>query len=454
MKKLTIIIFVILMLLMLSGCNDYSDITDQVANVAQMENENVLGVKNGTNSNYPSITYGEAFENFFSYPTWKYFEGIQEGEDTDGDGVLDTESRNVEVVEFTGYCMYQDVEVKALIQFVLDNNAGTFEASYLSFNEVPQNKLILLARIEKAFESSISTSTDSTEAVLQHETEYLEPTSTEIEATEEVTVPAIEEPDPTTPPIDSSANTTEELPKKELVGTFTQVGVYDHDEYSYLDLEYIPTIYLYSDGTFEFHCNFYEFIAEYEGWWVLTEEEGLNEFYFAIENEPSLPNLDFYIFHNTARCDADFYSDYDDGMTFGMTTSYDVLFHIEFGSSSTSSQQDMIVEQYCGAWQDIMNPNCSMTIEYYDGEFDVVITWEDSSSVADVWNFIGIYNPSTSAIEYQDCTRLTVECIDDQLSESVHYFDGSGRICLEDDGYIYWEDHLEDMGVNCAFKKE
>ncbi len=129
------------------------DITDQTANVVQSQNKNVLGVKGGTRSDYPAITYEKAFEEFFSSPTWKYFKGTQEGPDEDGDGKPDYTRDNIDVVEFTGYCTYQNVDVKALIQFELDNSAGTFDAVYLSFNDVPQSSLMLTGLLNKVFES-------------------------------------------------------------------------------------------------------------------------------------------------------------------------------------------------------------------------------------------------------------------------------------------------------------
>ena len=46
--------------------------------------------------------------------------------------------------------------MKARIQFVVHEQQGTFETAYLAFNEVPQNKLILAALIEKAFSSAQS----------------------------------------------------------------------------------------------------------------------------------------------------------------------------------------------------------------------------------------------------------------------------------------------------------
>ena len=119
------------------------------------EDEHVTAVKGGTNSAYPGITYEEAFENFFSTPTWQYFVGTQEGPDDDGDGEPDYTVENVDVVEFTGGCLYADVEVTALIQFVLDEEAGTFQPTYLSFNDVPQSMLMLGGLMETVFTQAV-----------------------------------------------------------------------------------------------------------------------------------------------------------------------------------------------------------------------------------------------------------------------------------------------------------
>lgn len=115
--------------------NVAEEVVDQAENIADSEEEHVLSVKNGYPEAYPEITFGEAFDNFFGAPTWKYFEG-ENGED---------------VVEFTGYCTYQEAEVKARLQFIL-NEDGTFSSGALSFNDVPQSQLITAAMLEKAFE--------------------------------------------------------------------------------------------------------------------------------------------------------------------------------------------------------------------------------------------------------------------------------------------------------------
>ena len=152
MKKRVLAVFIVAMVA-ISGCgsSDITDITDQIANVSQATDEHVLGVKNGHPYSYPDITYEQAFENFFGSPTWKYFVGTKDGPDDDEDGVPDYTEDNVDIVEFTGYCTYSDVEVKALLQFTLNKDDDTFEATYLSFNEVPQSTLIMYALLDKAF---------------------------------------------------------------------------------------------------------------------------------------------------------------------------------------------------------------------------------------------------------------------------------------------------------------
>lgn len=145
------------------------EVADQTANIVDSEDEHVLLVKNGHPESYPDTTYQEAFERFFSYPTWKYFTGTKKGSDENGDGTPDSAEENVDIVEFTGYCMYEEVEVKALIQFTVDSESGTFTATYLSFNDVPQNNLMLIGLLEAAFEddSAEEAQTTSTETQQQ-----------------------------------------------------------------------------------------------------------------------------------------------------------------------------------------------------------------------------------------------------------------------------------------------
>lgn len=108
---------------------------DQLKNIADKDNKYVQGVKNARPEQYPDKNYGDAFAGFFGSPAWKYFDA------TTGE----------KVVEFTGFCTYQDVEVKARLQFIISEDGKTFEIGALSFNDVPQNQLIKTSLLEKAF---------------------------------------------------------------------------------------------------------------------------------------------------------------------------------------------------------------------------------------------------------------------------------------------------------------
>ena len=137
---LIVIITAIVLCLCCSCGIDTDDIANQAKSIAQADNEFVLGVKGGSPNSYPDITYEEAFESFFSNPTWTYFEGTREDDE-----------KTYDVVEFTGNCLYNDIEVKALIQFTISDDRETFEASYFSLNDIPQTTADLYGLIEKVF---------------------------------------------------------------------------------------------------------------------------------------------------------------------------------------------------------------------------------------------------------------------------------------------------------------
>lgn len=140
-KNSFIICLIVIVALVGCGCSlDSDDISKQVQSIAQSDNEYVLGVKYGTPSTYPNITYGEAFEAFFAYPTWTYYQGTREGDE-----------KVYDVVEFTGNCMLADKEVKALIQFTISDDKKSFEASYFSLNDIPQSMVDLNGLLDKVF---------------------------------------------------------------------------------------------------------------------------------------------------------------------------------------------------------------------------------------------------------------------------------------------------------------
>ena len=152
LKRVTIL-GVSLSFLLLVGCEEASETAKKVTNdveeavqaEATKDNEFVLSVKEGSLSSY-DVKFKDAFANFFSSPTWKYFQA-ETGE---------------QVVEFTGYCTYMEKKVKAKLQFIVEEGKESFEIGALEFNDVPQNELITAALIQAIYEGE-DTGTSPTE---------------------------------------------------------------------------------------------------------------------------------------------------------------------------------------------------------------------------------------------------------------------------------------------------
>lgn len=213
------IISVVLVILLIVGAVYFKttlyhagkELTDVIADVSDSNNKYVLMVKGGYRENDPNITYEKAFSAFFDMPRWKYFKA-DNGKD---------------VVEFTGGCTYQDVAVKARIQFVVDEANRTFEATYLAFNEVPQGMLLLAGLVEKTF-SEYSKSNSSTET-----------------------------------------STQERVPQN----SSTDSGVtYFVESDKSIDEEYQPAVTLYKDGRFSFCVNAGEHMGFYNGTYSAKED--------------------------------------------------------------------------------------------------------------------------------------------------------------------------------------
>lgn len=256
-------IFLVLILMTgLYGCGS-DDVTDQVANISQLEDPHILSVKGGSPNAYPDKIYGDAFENFFEYPTWKYFVGVKESTDEDGDGEPDYVEENVDIVEFTGYCMYSEVKVKALIQFTLSKDDDTFEATYLSFNDVPQNTFMLLALLDAVFTDGDIDSAVETEEI-SNDSEHEKDTRLEEEQLEEF----IE--------LICSFSDPPELEGEELTDYFK--GQYD----IWLNGEGYNNIIIDEDG----HFTIPDHTAEFAGTWLdansqrcymeISSEDGIN----------------------------------------------------------------------------------------------------------------------------------------------------------------------------------
>ncbi|MCL2046882.1 MAG: hypothetical protein FWG88_10925 [Oscillospiraceae bacterium] len=137
MKKL--LSFIIAMsLIVCTSCSSGRELADDIISISDADNKYVNMVKGGYRASDPDIKYEFIFSSFFGTPRWTYF--------FSEDGL--------DVVEFTGDCIYRDVTVRARIQFVVDEDAGTFDAVYLAFNEVPQDALTLNMLLTTAFDNA------------------------------------------------------------------------------------------------------------------------------------------------------------------------------------------------------------------------------------------------------------------------------------------------------------
>ncbi|QDH21998.1 hypothetical protein [Saccharibacillus brassicae] len=115
--------------------------SDQLNNLANLADEHIGFVKNGTMNNRDDVTLGEVMDAFFDGPTWQYFSGTN---DETGD--------TFDVVEFTGYFLYNEKSAKARIQFILHED-DTFEMGVGSYNDIDQTALVLSLLMDKVYES-------------------------------------------------------------------------------------------------------------------------------------------------------------------------------------------------------------------------------------------------------------------------------------------------------------
>ena len=101
------------------------------------ESPAVQSVKNGHLTDYPHKSIGSAIDGFFANPRWS------SGTGTDGQTTL---------VNVRGDILYHEKRVTAELQFVLDDETGSFRINALEFNGIPQNRLMITTLIERAFE--------------------------------------------------------------------------------------------------------------------------------------------------------------------------------------------------------------------------------------------------------------------------------------------------------------
>ena len=101
----------------------------------------VASVKGGHPYDYPTITYEDAFEDYFSDPAWKNV-----GDDEDGN----------DVVKFTGKCYYHDEIANVEVKFTLHKDEDSFDVSSVKINGEDMGALrnVLIVDVFDEYEQS------------------------------------------------------------------------------------------------------------------------------------------------------------------------------------------------------------------------------------------------------------------------------------------------------------
>jgi hypothetical protein len=131
MKKLLVIFFTIATLV-LSGCS--SGILGRNSSKSS-DSQYFIIVKEGNSKDFPSVKFGQPFDDFFTSPSWTYFK-TDDGRD---------------IVEFSGDYMNKEDLVKTSMKFHLDVKSNSFQIVGLDFNDEPQKRLTAMDLLSEIF---------------------------------------------------------------------------------------------------------------------------------------------------------------------------------------------------------------------------------------------------------------------------------------------------------------
>lgn len=118
-----------------SSSEEVEEVEEVAGNAATEEKSKIPAVKEGTLEDYPDQSVGAAFDSYFSQPEWNDA-SVKEGK---------------KLVEFTGDFVYEQENMTASIQFLVDEN-DDFEIEEVSYNGVPQNEVNTTSLFTSIFE--------------------------------------------------------------------------------------------------------------------------------------------------------------------------------------------------------------------------------------------------------------------------------------------------------------
>ncbi|WP_047982668.1 hypothetical protein [Ornithinibacillus contaminans] len=113
-KKTTFLVIAIISLFMLTACGILTSSSNNKKN-----NEYISIVTEGTFYDYPDTYVGDAFNAFFSHPTWDYYQSDE----------------NEHIVTFNGGAEYLGEVVNVNLEFEVDPLTEEFEVVWSDFND-------------------------------------------------------------------------------------------------------------------------------------------------------------------------------------------------------------------------------------------------------------------------------------------------------------------------------
>jgi hypothetical protein len=111
------------------------------------------------------------------------------------------------------------------------------------------------------------------------------------------------------------------------------------------------------------------------------------------------------------------------------------------------------IPDFDGTWYDTVSTRCDMEIYNQNDEYYVItIDWGSSAWDNTHWEFTGYYEPEQGGIVYQNGYCYDQYYPDDggDMQQTEVYSNGEGIIYMMD-GNLYWNDQIENMGVDCVF---
>lgn len=112
-------------------------------------------------------------------------------------------------------------------------------------------------------------------------------------------------------------------------------------------------------------------------------------------------------------------------------------------------------DYYGGTWWDLNSQRCYMEITSCGDALFITVSWGSSAFETYEWTMTGIYNPTTGKYHYNDCvSKLCTSDANGNDVTLIKYVNGTGAVYIATNGYLYWEDYVEQTGINCYFEKD